>query len=111
MADVIQLRGLRALGFCGALPEEQERRQPFEVDLDVETLSSLENALETFPGCAVVISHDRWFLDRIATHILAFEGDSHVEFFQGNYREYEEDKKRRLGNDAGPHRLRFKALK
>ena len=80
-------------------------------DLDVETLQALESALEDFAGCAVVISHDRWFLDRIATHILAFEGDSHVEFFQGNYREYEEDKKRRLGNDAGPHRLRFKALK
>ena len=80
-------------------------------DLDIETLRALEEALLAFPGCAVVISHDRWFLDRIATHILAFEGDSHVEFFQGNYREYEEDKKRRLGNDAGPHRLRFKALK
>ena len=80
-------------------------------DLDVETLGSLENALQNFPGCAVVISHDRWFLDRIATHILAFEGNSHVEFFQGNYREYEEDKKRRMGDDAGPKRLRFKALK
>src|SRR5690606_5877297 len=64
-----------------------------------------------FPGNTFVISHDRWFLDRIATHILAFEGNSHVEFFQGNYREYEEDKKRRLGDDAGPKRLRFKALK
>jgi ATP-binding cassette ChvD family protein len=80
-------------------------------DLDVETLRALEDALLEFPGNAFVISHDRWFLDRIATHILAFEGDSHVEFFQGNYREYEEDKKRRLGDDAGPHRLRFKALK
>jgi ATP-binding cassette ChvD family protein len=81
-------------------------------DLDVETLRALEDALLEFPGCAFVISHDRWFLDRIATHILAFEGDSHVEFFQGNYREYEEDKKRRLGDEAaGPHRLRFKALK
>ncbi len=80
-------------------------------DLDVETLRALEEALLTFPGCAVVISHDRWFLDRIATHILAFEGDSHVEFFQGNYREYEEDKRRRMGDDAGPKRLRFKALK
>ena len=80
-------------------------------DLDVETLRALEDALLEFPGCALVISHDRWFLDRIATHILAFEGDSHVEFFQGNYREYEEDKKRRMGDDAGPHRLRFKALK
>ena len=81
-------------------------------DLDVETLRALEDALLEFPGCALVISHDRWFLDRIATHILAFEGDSHVEFFQGNYREYEEDKKRRLGDEgAQPHRLRFKALK
>jgi len=81
-------------------------------DLDIETLRALEEALLEFPGCAMVISHDRWFLDRIATHILAFEGDSHVEFFPGNFREYEEDKKRRLGNDADqPHRLRFKALK
>ena len=81
-------------------------------DLDVETLRALEDAILEFPGCAVVISHDRWFLDRIATHILAFEGDSHVEFFQGNYREYEEDKKRRLGEEgAQPKRLRFKALK
>ena len=76
-------------------------------DLDIETLRALEDALLEFPGCAMVISHDRWFLDRIATHILAFEGDSHVEFFQGNYREYEEDKKRRLGEEgAQPHRLR-----
>ena len=81
-------------------------------DLDVETLRALEDALLEFPGCVVVISHDRWFLDRIATHILAFEGDSHVELFQGNYREYEDDKKRRLGEEgARPHRLRFKALK
>ncbi|MFT3806942.1 energy-dependent translational throttle protein EttA [Arenimonas sp.] len=81
-------------------------------DLDVETLRALEDALLEFPGCAMVISHDRWFLDRIATHILAFEGDSHVEFFPGNYKEYEEDKKRRLGEEgARPHRLRYKALK
>ena len=81
-------------------------------DLDIETLRALEDALLEFPGNTFVISHDRWFLDRIATHILAFEGESHVEFFQGNYREYEEDKKRRLGADgARPHRLRFKALK
>jgi len=80
-------------------------------DLDVETLRALEEALLEFPGCALVISHDRWFLDRIATHILAFEGDSHVEFFTGNYREYEEDKKRRLGDEgARPHRIRFKKL-
>ncbi len=78
-------------------------------DLDTETLSALEAALEDFPGCAVVISHDRFFLDRIATHILAFEGDSHVEWFEGNFADYEEDKKRRLG-DAGvePHRIKFK---
>jgi len=81
-------------------------------DLDIETLRALEDALLEFPGNTFVISHDRWFLDRIATHILAFEGDSHVEFFQGNYREYEEDKKRRLGEEgAKPHRLKFKALK
>lgn len=80
-------------------------------DLDVETLRALEEALLEFPGCAMVISHDRWFLDRIATHILAFEGDSHVEFFTGNYREYEEDKKRRLGEEAAkPHRVRYKKL-
>ena len=81
-------------------------------DLDIETLRALEDAILEFPGCALIISHDRWFLDRIATHILAFEGDSHVEFFPGNYKEYEEDKKRRLGAaGAQPHRLRFKALK
>lgn len=78
-------------------------------DLDVETLSALEEALETFAGCAVVISHDRFFLDRIATHILAFEGDSHVEWFEGNFEAYEEDKKRRLGDDAtNPHRVKFR---
>jgi ATP-binding cassette ChvD family protein len=81
-------------------------------DLDIETLRALEDALLEFPGCAMVISHDRWFLDRIATHILAFEGDSHVEFFLGNYREYEADKRRRLGEEgAKPKRIRFKALK
>jgi len=81
-------------------------------DLDVETLRALEDALLEFPGCVMVISHDRWFLDRIATHILAFEGDSHVEFFPGNYKEYEEDKRRRLDDEAAkPHRLRYKALK
>jgi ATP-binding cassette ChvD family protein len=77
-------------------------------DLDVETLQALESALEDFPGCAVVISHDRWFLDRLATHILAFEGDSHVEWFEGNFEAYEEDKKRRLGADSIiPHRIKF----
>jgi ATPase subunit of ABC transporter with duplicated ATPase domains len=77
-------------------------------DLDVETLQALESALEDFPGCAVVISHDRWFLDRLATHILAFEGDSQVEWFEGNFEAYEEDKKRRLGTDSLiPHRIKF----
>jgi len=81
-------------------------------DLDVETLSSLENALDNFPGCAVVISHDRWFLDRIATHILAFEGDSQAVFFNGNYQEYEADKVNRLGEEAAkPKRIRYKPLK
>ncbi len=80
-------------------------------DLDIETLRALEDALLEFPGNAFVISHDRWFLDRIATHILAFEGDSHVEFFPGNYKEYEEDKRRRLGDEAAqPHRIRYKKL-
>jgi ATP-binding cassette ChvD family protein len=78
-------------------------------DLDTETLGALEAALEDFPGCAVVISHDRFFLDRMATHILAFEGDSHVEWFEGNFASYEEDKKRRLGEAAvEPHRIKFK---
>jgi ATP-binding cassette ChvD family protein len=78
-------------------------------DLDTETLGALEAALEDFPGCAVVISHDRFFLDRLATHILAFEGDSHVEWFEGNFEAYEEDKKRRLGEAAvEPHRIKFK---
>ncbi len=78
-------------------------------DLDVDTLRALEEALEDFAGCAVIISHDRWFLDRIATHMLAFEGDSHVEWFEGNFADYEEDKKRRLGLDSViPHRLKYK---
>ena len=77
-------------------------------DLDVETLRALEDALTEFAGCVMVISHDRWFLDRIATHILAFEGDSHVEWFEGNFEAYEEDKKRRLGADSLiPHRIKF----
>jgi ATP-binding cassette ChvD family protein len=80
-------------------------------DLDVETLRALEQALLEFPGSAIVISHDRWFLDRIATHMLAFEGDSQVSFFAGNYTEYEEDRRKRLGSDANqPHRLRFRRL-
>jgi ATPase subunit of ABC transporter with duplicated ATPase domains len=80
-------------------------------DLDVNTLRALEEAVENFAGCAVVISHDRWFLDRIATHILAFEGDSQVVWFEGNYSEYEEDRKKRLGKDADqPHRIRYRSL-
>src|SRR5450432_462933 len=80
-------------------------------DLDVDTLRALEDGLERFPGCAVVISHDRWFLDRIATHILAFEGDSHVEWFEGNFADYEADRHRRFGTDADqPHRIKYKPL-
>src|SRR6516165_3502467 len=80
-------------------------------DLDVDTLRALEEALTEFPGCAVIISHDRWFLDRLATHILAFEGDSHVEWFEGNFQAYEEDKRRRLGADATePHRIKYRPL-
>jgi len=80
-------------------------------DLDVDTLRALEDALLAFAGCAVVISHDRWFLDRIATHMLAFEGDSQVVWFEGNYQDYEADRRKRLGAAADtPHRLRYKPL-
>ena len=80
-------------------------------DLDVETLRALEDALLDFPGCAVVISHDRWFLDRIATHVLAFEGDSEVVWFEGNYGDYEQDRRRRLGAAADqPHRIKYRPL-
>jgi ATPase subunit of ABC transporter with duplicated ATPase domains len=80
-------------------------------DLDVNTMRALEEALENFAGCAVIISHDRWFLDRIVTHILAFEGDSEVVFFDGNYSEYEKDRKARLGKDADqPHRIKYRQL-
>ncbi len=80
-------------------------------DLDVDTLRALEDGLLEFAGCAVVISHDRWFLDRIATHILAFEGDSQVLWFEGNYEAYEADRRRRLGAEADqPHRIRYKRL-
>jgi energy-dependent translational throttle protein EttA len=80
-------------------------------DLDVNTLRALEEALENFAGCAVVISHDRWFLDRIATHILAFEGDSKVVWFEGNYSDYEADRKARLGPTAEtPHRIKYRQL-
>jgi len=80
-------------------------------DLDVDTLRSLEEALLDFAGCVVVVSHDRWFLDRIATHILAFEGESSVVWFEGNYQDYEADRKKRLGVDADqPRRIRYKKL-
>ena len=80
-------------------------------DLDVDTLRALEDALEAFPGCAVVISHDRWFLDRICTHVLAFEGDSQVRWFEGNFTEYEELRHKQLGADADtPHRIAYKPL-
>jgi len=79
-------------------------------DLDIETLRALEEAILAFPGCAVVISHDRWFLDRICTHMLAYEGDSHVEFFEGNYTEYQEDYKRRYGKDHQPERIKYKRI-
>ena len=79
-------------------------------DLDVHTLRALEEAIQNFAGCCVIISHDRWFLDRVATHILAFEGDSQVRFFEGNYQAYEEDRKARLGNAATPSRIRYKKL-
>jgi len=80
-------------------------------DLDIETLRALEDALLNFPGCAIVISHDRWFLDRIATHILAFEGNSEVVWFEGNYQDYVADLKRRRGDDAAqPHRLKYRKL-
>ena len=79
-------------------------------DLDIETLRALEQALLNFPGCVVVISHDRWFLDRIATHILAFEGNSQVNWFAGNFEEYEQDRHRRLGDDTQPRRIRYKPI-
>jgi ATPase subunit of ABC transporter with duplicated ATPase domains len=80
-------------------------------DLDVNTMRALEEALESFAGCAVIISHDRWFLDRVATHIMAFEGDSKVFWFEGNFSEYEEDRHKRLGTAADtPHRIKYKKL-
>jgi energy-dependent translational throttle protein EttA len=79
-------------------------------DLDVNTLRALEEGLENFAGCAVIISHDRWFLDRVCTHILAFEGDSQVYFFEGSFSEYEENKKKRLGGDLMPKRIKYKKL-
>jgi sulfate-transporting ATPase len=80
-------------------------------DLDVDTLRALEDALLSFAGCAVVISHDRWFLDRVATHVLAFEGDSVVRWFEGNFSDYEADRRKRMGAEADqPHRIRYKPL-
>ena len=79
-------------------------------DLDVNTLRALEDGLDNFAGCAVVISHDRWFLDRICTHILSFEGDSQVYFFEGSFSDYEENKKKRLGGDLLPKRIKYKKL-
>jgi ATPase subunit of ABC transporter with duplicated ATPase domains len=80
-------------------------------DLDVNTLRALEEALDSFAGCAIVVSHDRWFLDRVATHILAFEGDSQIHFQEGNWSEYEADYKRRFGADAAtPHRIKYRKL-
>ena len=80
-------------------------------DLDIDTLRSLEEAILDFSGCVVVISHDRWFLNKLATHILAFEGGSHVEWFEGNYQDYENDKKRRFGDDAlNPKRIKYKPI-
>ena len=80
-------------------------------DLDVDTLRALENAILDYAGCVLVISHDRWFLDRVATHILAFEGDSRVVWFEGNYQDYEADKKKRLGAEADqPHRIKYRPL-
>jgi ATPase subunit of ABC transporter with duplicated ATPase domains len=80
-------------------------------DLDINTLRALEDALLNFAGCAMVISHDRWFLDRIATHMLAFEGNSQVKWFRGNFREYEEDRKKRMQDEDHPHRIQYKKLK
>lgn len=79
-------------------------------DLDVNTLRALEEALENFAGCAVIISHDRWFLDRLCTHILAFEGDSQVYWFEGNFSDYEENRRKRLGTDVTPKRIKYKKL-
>nr|HAQ92394.1 hypothetical protein [Afipia sp.] len=114
-ADVTKLSGgeRRRVALCRLLLDQPDLLLLDEPtnDLDVDTLRALEEALEDFAGCAVIISHDRWFLDRIATHILAFEGDSHVEWFEGNFQDYEKDKMRRLGQDSViPHRVKYKKL-
>ena len=108
-------RAETCIAYCreGDLQEGDEERQykGFKAWFDARSLPYLEDALVDFPGCAVVISHDRWFLDRIATHILAFEGDSHVEWFEGNYQDYEKDYKRRKGADADqPHRIKYRRI-
>ena len=124
----LQLQGLRPAEEGG--PALRRRAQPCHLakllksganvvlldeptnDLDVDTLRALEDALLDFAGCALLISHDRWFLDRICTHILAFEGDSQVVWFEGNYQDYEADRHKRLGADADqPHRIKYKPLK
>ena len=105
-----------ALELVGKLHEELDgrRRQLLDEptnDLDVDTLQALEQGLETFAGCAVIISHDRWFLDRVATHVLAFEGDSQVTWFEGNFEAYEEHRRELLGAEADrPHRISYKRL-
>jgi len=124
---VVQLQGPRPAAQGGlALGRRAQPRAPREApqrgcnlllldeptnDLDVDTLRALEDAILAFAGCVVVISHDRWFLDRIATHMLAFEGDSRVEWFEGNYQDYEVDRHRRLGTEADrPHRIKYRRL-
>ena len=95
--------------FINTISQDRKEVLLYTDDIDVNTLRSLEEALDNFAGCAVVISHDRWFLDRICTHILAFEGDSQVYFFEGGFSDYEENKKKRLG-DSGPKRIKYKKL-
>ena len=109
MANV---RCLEKVLYCTSLPCRLARAaRPTEITSSAIRISSSVKPLLAFPGCAVVISHDRWFLDRIATHILAFEGDSEVVWYEGNFADYEEDKKRRLGDDAvNPHRIKYRRI-